>query len=305
MKALFEAMGKDEAVRQTADCFHKKRGQSLVYGLSGAQKHAVFAAAYNASPRPFVVIVHDRDALESWRENLSFLLPGRAVAELPAADVVSFRTAAKSLELTAKRMDVLGRLLRKEPIIVLALPAAASQKGISRQAFERLSLRVAVGDAIERESLLHRLAALGYEHAPEVECVGEFSVRGGIVDVFPVNAELPIRIEFFGDEVDSLRDFEPETRRSVRNLSEASILPLKGAETAEKPEAFFSYLGGEGTVLFDEPTRLRETMMRAAKEDPDAKKNYFSWEELLSEAASCNVMYAALILQKVHGAAPS
>ena len=305
MKALFEAIQEDEAVRRTADCFRKSRGQSLVYGLSGAQKHVVFAAAYSAAPRPFVVIVHDRESLDAWRENLSFLLPGRMIAELPAADVVSFQTAAKSLELTAKRMDVLGRLLRKEPVVVLALSAAAAQKGISRQTFERLSLRVAVGDAVGRDSLLHRLVALGYENAPEVEHTGEFSVRGGIVDVFPVNAEIPIRIEFFGDEVDSLRDFEPTTRRSVRNLSEASILPLKGAETAEKPEAFFSYLGGEGTVLFDEPMRLRETMMRAAKEDPDAKKNCFSWEEMISEAAACNVMYAALILQKVHGAEPS
>ena len=305
MKALLEAIQEDEAVRRTADCFQKARGQSLVYGLSGAQKHAVFAAACSASPRPFVVIVHDREALDAWRENLSFLLPGRMIAELPAADVVSFRTAAKSLALTAKRMDVLGRLLRKEPVVVLALSAAAAQKGMSRQTFERLSLRVAVGDAIGRDALLHKLVSLGYEHAPEVEHTGEFSVRGGIVDVFPVNAELPVRIEFFGDEVDSLRDFEPATKRSVRSLAEASVLPLKGAETAEKPETFLSYLGGEGTVLFDEPTRLRETMMRAAKEDADGKKHYFSWEELLSEAASCNVMYAALILQKVHGAEPS
>ena len=305
MKALFEAIKNDEAVRRATECYRKARGQSLVYGLAGAQKHAVFAAAYSEAPRPFVLLVHDRESLDAWRENLSFLLPGRTIAELPAVDVVTFRTAAKSLELTAKRMDVLGRLLRKEPVIVLALPGAAAQKGISRHAFERLSLRVSVGDTIGRDTLLHRLASLGYEHAPEVECAGEFSVRGGIVDVFPINATLPVRIEFFDDEVDSLRDFEPETRRSVRNLSEVSILPLKGADTADKPESFLSYLGGEGTVLFDEPTRFRETMMRAAKEDPDAKKNYFSWEELLSEAASCNVMYAALILQKVHGAEPS
>ncbi len=305
MKALFEAIKNDEAVRRTADCFRKERGQSLVYGLSGAQKHTVFAAAYDEEPRPFVLLVHDREALDAWRENLSFLLPGRMIAELPAADVVSFQTAAKSLELTAKRMDVLGRLLRKEPVIVLALPGAAAQKGISRRAFERLSLRIAVGDAVGRDTLIHRLATLGYEHAPEVECAGEFSVRGGIVDVFPVNATLPVRIEFFDDEVDSLRDFETETRRSVRNLTEVSILPLRSPETEDKPEPFFSYLGGEGTVLFDEPTRLRETMMRAAKEDPEAKQNYFTWEELVSEATSCNVMYAALILQKIHGAEPS
>ncbi|MBR5908920.1 MAG: transcription-repair coupling factor, partial [Schwartzia sp.] len=132
MKALFEAIRADEAVRRTAACFQKKRGQSFIYGLSGAQKHAVFAAAYEEAPRPFVILVHDKEALEAWRENLSFLLPGRSVVELPAADMVTFQTAAKSRELTAKRRDVLGRLIRKEPTVVLALPTAAAQKGMSK-----------------------------------------------------------------------------------------------------------------------------------------------------------------------------
>ena len=305
MKALFEAIRADDAVRRTAACFQKKRGQSFIYGLSGAQKHAVFAAAYEEAPRPFVILVHDKEALEAWRENLSFLLPGRSVVELPAADMVTFQTAAKSLELTAKRMDVLGRLIRKEPTVVLALPTAAAQKGMSKRAFERLSLRLSVGEEIGRDALLRRLTELGYEHAPEVECVGEFSVRGGIVDVFPVNATLPVRVEFFGDEVDSLRDFEPETKRSVRNLTQVSVLPLANADAAESSSAFFSYMADGGTVLFDEPTRFRETLLRVAKEDPEAKKSVFSWEELLEEAASCNVMYAALMLQKIHGAEPS
>ena len=304
MKALLEAVQEDEAVRRAVECFGKTHGQSLVYGASGAQRHAVFAAAYAKAPRPWVILAHDRDSLESWREDLAFLLPGRVIAELPAVDVVNFQAAAKSMELTVRRMDVLGRLLRKEPVIVLALPAAAMQKGMSRQAFERLSLRVAVGDTIGRDVLLRRLAALGYGRAPEIEKAGEFSVRGGIVDVFPINATLPVRIEFFGDEIDSLRDFETETRRSVRNLNEASILPLGGAGASDVPEAFLSYLDGDGTILFDEPTRFRETIMRAAKEDPDAKQSNFTWEALLEAAAPSNVMHATLILQKVHGADP-
>ncbi len=305
MKALFEAVRDCEEIRQAADCFRKVKGQSLVYGLSGAQKHTAFAAAYEASPRPFVILTHDREALEAWREDLTFLLPGRTIVELPAVDVVNFHTAARSLELAARRMDVLGCMLRREPVIVLALPGAAAQKGMSRHAFERLSLRIASGDEIGRDALIARLAVLGYERSPEIEKAGEFSVRGGIVDVFPINATQPVRIEFFGDEVDSLREFEMTSKRSVRNLREVSVLPLTGADAADKPEVFLSYLNGGGTVLFDEPTRSREAMMRAVKEDPEAKKNSFSWEELLEAALSCNVMYSALILQKVHGAEPS
>ena len=304
MKALFEAILEDEAVRRVSECFGRSQGQSLVYGTSGAQRHVVFAAAYAGKPRPCVILVHDKESLEAWREDLAFLLPGCFIAELPAVDFVTFQAAAKSMELTVRRMDVLGRLIRKEPMIVLALPSSAAQKDMSRQTFERLSLRVAMGDEIEREALLRRLAALGYEHTPEVEKAGEFSVRGGIVDVFPINAALPVRIEFFGDEIDSLRVFETTTRRSVRNINEVSILPLAGVGASDKKEAFLSYLNGEGTVLFDEPTRFRETMMRAVKEDADTKKNCFTWDELLAAASPCNVIYTALILQKVHGAEP-
>ena len=304
MKALFDAMRRDEAVRRTTECFCKICGHSLIYGISGAQKHAIFAAAYDALPRSFVILTYDRDALEAWRENLSFLLPGRAIAELPVADVVTFQTAARSLELTAKRMDLLGRLLRGEPLVLLALPAAVAQKSLSKKEFERLSLHLSIGETLRRDVLLHRLAELGYERMPEVEHVGEFSVRGGIVDVYPVNSMLPIRIEFFDDEVDSLREFESTTKRSIRNLSETSILPLTRTETSDSTSSILSYLGN-GTVLFDEPMRLRETMLRTDKEEPEAKKGFFSWEELLNEASRLNVMYAALILQRVHGAEPS
>lgn len=304
MKALFDAMQRDEAVRRTTECFCKICGQSLIYGISGAQKHAIFAAAYDALPRSFVILTYDRDALEAWREDLSFLLPGRTIAELPVADVVTFQTAARSIESTAKRMDLLGRLLRGEPIVLLALPAAAAQKGLSKREFARLSLYLSIGEPLGRDVLLCRLAELGYERTPEVEHVGEFSVRGGIVDVYPVNMTYPIRIEFFDDEIDSLREIESTSKRSIRNLSEASVLPLKRTEMSDTYSSFLSYLG-YGAVLFDEPMRFRETMLRTLKEDPDAKKGYYSWEELLEEAAPLNVMYTALILQRIHGAEPS
>ncbi|MBQ9377008.1 MAG: transcription-repair coupling factor [Schwartzia sp.] len=305
MKALIEAIGQDASVRQAVGCFRRTKGESLVYGLSGAQKHVVFAAAYEESPRPFVILVHDRSSLEAWREDLTCLLPGRSVVELPEVDVVSFQATAKSVELMAKRMDALGRLMRREPVIVLATAEAAMQKGIARQEFERLSLRLAIGEELSREALINRLAALGYERAPEVEHVGEFGVRGGIVDIFPINTMLPVRVELFGDEIDSLREFDVMTKRSVRNLGEISVLPLAGAEARDKAEACLAYLGGAGTVLFDEPMRLRETILNAVRENPEARKNVFTWEEMIAAAKGSNVVYSALMLQKVHDAEPS
>ena len=304
MKALFAAMRRDSSVAQIGSCFAKEKAQSFVYGLAGSQKHAVFAAAYEAAPRPLVVVVHEHEALAEWQEDLAALLPEVPVVELPELDILTFSAAAKSVELSAKRMDVLGRLMRQEPVIVLATAAAAVQKGISKQEFERLSLHLAIGDTMEREKLLARLVQLGYEHAPEVERMGQFSARGGIVDVFPINALLPVRIEFFDDEVDSLREFALDTKLSVRNVSDISVLPLASTDENGRPALFLSYMDGAGVVIFDEPMRIREQILKGIKENPEIKSHIFSWDEFIEGAAQNNVIYTALMLQKIHGAEP-
>lgn len=296
MKALFAAMGEDAKVRAVAERFAAKGGQNFLYGASETPQRAAFAAAYETSPRPFVILTQDRPTLLAWQEDLAGLLPSAAIVELPEVDMARFTAAAKSVDLMARRMDVLGRLMRREPVIVLAQISAAVQKGISRQDFERLSLRLKLGDTIERETFLHRLVQLGYEASPEVERMGQFSARGGIVDFFPINQMMPLRVEFFDDEIDSLREFDLVTKRSQRNVEAVNILPLAGTDEGGRPELFLSYLGGEGVVLFHEPVRLREAIARLTREDPEAKRQRFTWEELLAGAAGETVFYAALML---------
>ena len=128
MKALFAALLQDTSVSRIQECFGRKQAQSFVYGLAGSQKHAVFAACYDRQPGTMVIVTHSHEALADWREDLTSLLPEVPVLELPETDLVNFSAAAKSVELSAKRMDVLGRLMRKEPVIVLARAAAAVQK---------------------------------------------------------------------------------------------------------------------------------------------------------------------------------
>lgn len=299
MKALFRAMGQDAKVREMENRFSQGGGQNFLYGASGTSLGAVFAAAYTAHPRPLVILTPDRSTLLAWQEDLTSLLPSAAIVELPEVDMATFTAAAKSVDLMARRMDVLGRLMRREPVIVLAQISAAVQKGISRQDFERLSLRLKLGDTIERDEFLRRLVRLGYEAAPEVERMGQFSARGGIVDVFPINQMAPLRVEFFDDEIDSLREFDIVTKRSQRNMEAVNVLPLAGTDAGGKPELFLSYLNSEGVVLFHEPVRLREAVERLVRENPEAKRQLFTWEELLAGAAGRTVFYAALMLQNI------
>lgn len=303
MKSLFLAMGEDAKVREAKERFSKRGGQSFLYGASGTPLSAVFAAAYAAHPRPFVILTPDRSSLSAWQEDLSNLLPSAAIVELPEVDMATFTAAAKSVDLMARRMDVLGRLMRQDPVIVLAQVSAAVQKGISRRDFERLSLRLQLGDTIDRDEVLRRFVRLGYEAVPEVERMGQFSARGGIVDFFPINQMMPLRMEFFDDEIDSLREFDLVTKRSQRNVEMVNVLPLAGTDAGGKPELFLSYLNGEGVVLFHEPVRLREAMARLIRENPEAKRQLFTFEELLAGASGATVFYAALMLQTIPEAA--
>ena len=306
MNTLFRALGEDASVRKIQELFAGEGGTSLVYGLSGSQKHAVYAAAYAAAPRPTVIIVHSQESLEDWREDLAGLLPQVTVLELPEVDAAGevLRAAASGRERSARRMDVLGRLVRGEQLIVLALAGAAVAKGMSRSDFSRLSLRLGTGEAVGLAHLIERLAGLGYERVEEVEAMGQFSARGGIVDVFPVNRTTPVRVEFFDEEIDSLREYDLGTKRSVKSIGALSILPLAQAEATGKPEPFLSYLSAEGTVIFDEPTRIRETIRTLVKENPDGKGQLFRWEDLLAAAEAHTVVFSALMLQQVHGCTP-
>jgi len=255
-------------------------------------------------PQMMAIICHSSETLSDWKEDLRLLLPKVPIVELPEVDTFDVKAAAKSQERAARRMEVLGRLVRGEHVIVLTRTEAAVQKGMGRNEFMRLSLSLRMGDVLPREDLLERLVDLGYEHAEEVERVGQFSVRGGIVDIFAINAAEPVRVEYFDDEIDSLREFDLDSKRSTKNIGAATIMPLAQTDDSGRPELFLSYLEGKGTVLFDEPTRVRDTIRTMVRENPDIKGKIFSWEELLEAARANRVVYLALLLQQVPGAVP-
>lgn len=299
MNKLFEAMATDAALAKALDCYKAQGQQNVVYGLTGAQKSAIIAAAYHKNPRATVIVTGNHEGLEQLRTDLGTLLPDAVIVDLPALDIVTFSAAAKSVELAARRMDVLGRLVRQENIIVLATVEAAMQKGLSRQEFENNRLNVAVGIEITREQVLENLVRFGYERVDQVDSIGQFSARGGIVDVFPVNVTVPLRMEFFGDEIDSLRQFDPATQRSSQNVMQADILPLTEPEHSAKPAVFLSYLTQPATVIFDEPARIREQLGKLIKENPELKRRSFTWSDITATAKNYNIIYLSLMLQKI------
>ena len=298
MQALLNAMLEDSAIKEMAGQFRKKSGQAFVYGLAGTQKHSAFAACYLQNTA--VIITSGQQELNGWREDLQCLLPDTEVAELPILDMAEFNAAAKGLHRLSKRMEVLGRLLKGEQMIVLATVEAAMQKGIGPDVYRELSLVLERGMIISREKLLQQLVKLGYERSDQVEMAGDFSVRGGIVDVFPLNSHHPCRIEFFDDEIDSIRQFNIGTQLSIDKLDAVEILPFGGVAEKQKKCCFIDFLPEDGTVIIDEPLKSREEGIKLLKENPDIRSRMFSWEELNQQAEGRNVILLALMLYNIH-----
>ena len=136
------------------------------------------------------------------------------------------------------------------------------------------TVRIANDSTFHLEEMQSRLVALGYDREVQIEAPGQFAVRGGILDVYPLTEELPIRIELWGDEVDSIRTFDVETQRSIENLEEVSICPaVEFPQEGEKGVSFLDYFPMEETILFlDEPVRLIEKGQGVEEEFLEAQK---------------------------------
>ncbi len=301
MEALIKRIATDETVRQLKYELGKTGHQTQLYGLMGSQKQAVLAAVYREQPRPLLIVASNYEALEFWRSDLSTWLPEVAVLEFPVADMSTFTAAAKGRELAARRLEALTGLYRGKPIIVLATAEAAALPVPSPAQFRDSRLTLTTGAEIRREHLLEQLVAFGYERVDQVETLGQFSVRGGIIDVYPVNRKLPIRLELFGDEIDSLREFQAESQRSQDTLDSAEVMALVESGK-EEPGILFEHLPLGGVLVLDEPTRIREQLVNLLRENPELKRRAAGWADWMETLKGYSVLYLSLMLQKLpHG----
>ncbi|MCF0154809.1 MAG: transcription-repair coupling factor, partial [Veillonella sp.] len=142
----------------------------------------------------------------------------------------------------------------------------------------RRVITIALEQEVDRDTVLEELVANGYERVDQVEQRGHFAVRGDIIDVFPVNEEKPVRIELFGDEVDTIRHFDEVSQRSIDSLDAFSIAPFRMVDS-DALATLFSY-GQEALLIIDEPLRVQEAIKKYLKEDPEHAKSHADWSAL-------------------------
>lgn len=304
MNILFPALAKELTLNNITKCFNQQLGQSYIYGLAGSQKHTIVAAAYQENPKTTIIITKAQENIEDWYSDLSALLPNTNILELPALDVMSVTATAKSLELKARRMKVLGLLTRKEPAIILVSANAAMQKDMSKQDFENASIQLEINKIYDYDKILKQLVSLGYEHTDKIEQIGQFCARGGIIDVYPINSDTPIRIEFFDNEIESIREFDIDSQCSLNNIAKCEILPLIQMDNNGVSSIFLAYLHKNCNVILDEPLHLKEAVIGSVKENPEIKEFVYEWNYILAAAKKHNLMYISLMMQRIPDTEP-
>jgi transcription-repair coupling factor (superfamily II helicase) len=211
----------------TAKAFAEGVVRLRVAGLAGSARALVVAGLLQRHPRPTLVVVPSLAEAHRWTQDLRFF--GAAAAEFPDPEPRLWR-GGHHREADAERATIARRLLDGEPLAVVVTPAGLDAQLLTPTAFRDRVVRVARGDRLDRELLLEALQGAGYERVETVVEVGQWSVRGGIVDVFSPASASPVRLELLGDDVESLRSFDPSTQRSVADLDELVVLPLTEAE---------------------------------------------------------------------------
>ena len=224
-----------------------KAGENIsISGLTRPAKGMVCAALAHQLARPVIVLTSDNETAERLWMTAStvfdWLDPGarEATISLAAFDCSPYEVRSPHPDILERRAVGLWQIAcGKARLLFVSLPAALMRYR-SRPFYRSLALELKVGDDVAPEDLVEHLSQVGYELAEPVSAAGQFSHRGGILDVFPPEASWPFRIEFFGDHIESLREFDPATQRSKQSRSSTLILPL--AETV-RPAGFFDKLG--------------------------------------------------------------
>src|SRR5580658_3142773 len=201
-------------------------------GLTNTAKALLAAIVATELRRPMVVLVESGGRAESFAASMQFFyaaLAGQEATEvtvLPAMDVFPWQDAAPHAEILETRAVTLWRYSTGQARIVVA-PVAAARMRIADAAYYAEQARTLARDeSVSLDDLVAHLRRVGYESHDMVEMPGQFTVRGGIVDIFPAEAERPVRLELFGDTVESLREFDPNTQRSVRPIEHVTLPPL-------------------------------------------------------------------------------
>ena len=222
---LTEPLEKLDSFRKLEEAVKQKQSPVMVNGVIDVQRLHLISAIRQKTQRPIIVFTHNELRAKEMMQDYGFFDSNRVL--YPAIDMVFYHADVHSTEVERQRFGVRSQLLAGEHPVIFASMEAICPKMVPKERFQKGILQLHVGDVIEMDDLCHQLVLMGYERAELVEGRGQFARRGGILDLFSPTEEEAVRIEFWDDEIDSIRQMDTANQRSVEKLEETTIFPMR------------------------------------------------------------------------------
>ena len=238
------------------------KGPVQISGVTDSQKVHVMHELSKDNPWRLVVTYDDTRAKEIF-DDFSYFEPNTWL--YPARDLLFYSSDIHGNLLTRQRMQVFKHLLEDEGGVVVTTVDGLMDHLLPLSRIKESCLNIMVGQTLDMEEIKHLLTGMGYERMGQVDGMGQFSVRGGILDVFPLTEEVPVRIELWGDEVDSIRSFDAESQRSIQQMDEVTIYPA--AELILTKEHI-----EEGILRLEADEKKQEKAFRDQKKPEEAQR---------------------------------
>ena len=258
MEELQKLAGKNRGVIAVSGCMESQKAH-LMYGLSGL------------FPCHLILSEDERSAKQIYED---YRFYDRDVLYYPARDLLFFQADIHGNLIIRQRMQVIKALLTREEVTVVTSVDGCMDFLGSLENIKKQLIHFRNDSALDLDKLKDSLVQMGYERVGQVEMPGQFSIRGGIVDIYALTEENPWRIELWGDEIDSIRSFDAQSQRSLENLEEIVIYPAAEQQAENSGITFPDYFPADKTLIFlDEPNRLVENAQAVEEEFSQSCRN--------------------------------
>ncbi|MFT7442415.1 MAG: transcription-repair coupling factor (superfamily II helicase), partial [Maribacter sp.] len=242
---------KSANISQLIKALQQDKSHFQITNLVGSSLSFVISETFKKSEKPYLLIFNDKEEAAYYLNDLEQLLGEKNVLFYPGSYRRPYQIEETDNANVLLRSEVLNRInSRKKPAIIVTYPTALFEKVVTKKELEKNTLKVAVGENLSLDFVNEILFEYKFTRVDFVTEPGDFSVRGGIIDVFSFSNDEPYRIEFFGDEIDSIRTFDVETQLSKEKLKKMAIMPnVENKNLQESRESFLKYISSE-TVIF-------------------------------------------------------
>ena len=250
-----------EEFREVRDALARGGGNVQLDGLTGAAKGFFLAGLFRELGKPAIIITYSSEQAERLADDMSqFGFSDSELYVLPPSDALIYEEGAPDFRVIGQRLAAMDGLSSGQPVVVVAPVNGALRRTMPPRVLAESRLEATVGQTLVMDDFVRRLVDLGYERTEICEMHGEFSQRGGIVDVYPSNETEPVRIELFGDEIESIRTFDSSSQRSTGRRQRARVLPAREVIlTRENADAAAAVLR---TEMAEQARRLRDAGQR-------------------------------------------